>query len=277
MFGRRAIFPAFFGSFHAHFLAFICRADLVIIQPMPSEDSATGYFIWGADLQAYGPVELPTLVSWIKDERVLADTWIFLERGGCWEKAEHTPELQMFFHARPSHQKAEANAGAANEEIDGVSPAVLRHVKVLAGLNDEQLAKFIRIMQVKQVPQGKQIAKQGDPSDAMYLVVEGELRLRAHADGHEHNLATIHAGEFLSEIALFDHGPRSADVIASTDSTLLRIPAAEFEKFVYETPDLAAPFLLAITKTLTTRMRAENRRYRDSIAYVHAHGTHGAH
>jgi CRP/FNR family cyclic AMP-dependent transcriptional regulator len=244
------------------------------MQPMPSEESASGYFIWGADLQAYGPVELPTLVSWIKDERVLADTWIFLERGGCWEKAEHTPELQMFFHARPSHQKVEAEAGTADEEIDGVSPAVLRHVKVLGGLNDEQLARFVRIMQVKQIPQGKQLAKQGDPSDAMYLVVEGELRLRAHTEGREHTLASIHAGEFFGEIALFDHGPRSADVIATTDCTLVKVPAAEFEKFVYETPDLAAPFLLALAKTLTTRMRSENRRYRDSIAYVRPPGTH---
>ena len=244
------------------------------MQSMPSSDSATGYFIWGADLQAYGPVELPTLVSWIKDERVLADTWIFLERGGCWEKAEHTPELQMFFHARPAHQKIDVATAAAHEEIDGISPAVLRHVKVLAGLNDEQLARFIRIMQVKQVPQGKQLAKQGDPSDAMYVLVEGELRLRAHVEGHEQTLATIHAGEFFGEIALFDQGPRSADIIATLDCTLLKIAAAEFEKFVYETPDLAAPFLLAVAKTLTTRMRAENRRYRDSIAYIRPPGAH---
>ena len=241
---------------------------------MPSDDSATGYFIWGADLQAYGPVDLPTLVCWIKDERVLADSWIFLERGGCWEKAEHTPELQMFFHARPSGAKEASVSQSATEEIDGLSPAVLRHVKVLAGLNDEQLARFVRVMQVKQVSQGTQMAKQGDPSNAMYVLVEGELRLRVHAEGREQTLATIHAGEFFGEIALFDQGPRSADVIATLDCTLLKIAAAEFEKFVYETPDLAAPFLLAVAKTLTTRMRSENRRYRDSIAYIRAPGAH---
>jgi hypothetical protein len=267
-----AVFRAFFADSPRSFGLYPTRR-LRYDEAMPSDDSATGYFIWGADLQAYGPVDLPTLVCWIKDERVLADTWIYLERSGCWEKAEHTPELQMFFHTRASGQQAAVTA-AATEEIDGVSPALLRHVKALAGLNDEQLAKFIRVMQVKQVPQGKQLVKHGDPSDAMYIVVEGELCLRAHIDGREQMLATIHAGEFFGEMTLFDHGPRTADAIAVRDCTLLKISAAEFEKFVYETPDLAAPFLFTITKTLASRMRAEYHRYRDSIACIRPPGTH---
>ena len=241
---------------------------------MPSDETAVGYFIWATDNAAYGPIELPTLVSWIKDERVLADTWVFLERSGCWEKAEHVPELQMFFHSRPTAAAAVSGAEPDNLEAGGLSPELLRHVKILAGLNNEQLARFIRIMQVKNISQGVQLAKQGEPSDAMYLLVEGQLRLRAMIEGRETSLGTINAGEFFGEISLFDKGPRFADVIAAQDSTLLRIPAAEFEKFVYETPDLAAPFLLALGHTLTTRIRAEYKRYRDSVSHVHPPGHH---
>jgi CRP/FNR family cyclic AMP-dependent transcriptional regulator len=235
---------------------------------MPSDESATGYFIWGADNAAYGPVELPTLVSWIKDERVLADTWVYVERSNCWEKAEHIPELQMFFHCRSSKANPSAATGTEVPDTGGLSPGVLRHIKIMAGLNDEQLARFVSVMQVKNISQGAQLGKQGEQTDAMYVLVEGEIRLRTHADGRESTLATIHAGEFFGEIALFDHGPRSADAIATLDCTLLKISAAEFEKFVYETPDLAAPFLLALAKTLTTRIRADNRRYRDSISFI---------
>jgi CRP-like cAMP-binding protein len=108
----------------------------------------------------------------------------------------------------------------------------------------------------------------------MYVLVEGELRLRAHIEGRETTLAVIRPGEFLGEISLFDQGPRSADMIAVVDCTLLKISAAEFEKFVYETPDLAAPFLFSLAKTLTSRVRADNRRYRDSVSYIQPHGGH---
>src|SRR5882724_3802490 len=35
------------------------------------------YWTWGADNIAYGPVELPALINWIRDERVLAGSWVF--------------------------------------------------------------------------------------------------------------------------------------------------------------------------------------------------------
>jgi hypothetical protein len=50
-------------------------------------ESANDYFIWGVDDSPYGPVELPTLVNWIKDERVLADTWVFTRRDSKWQRA----------------------------------------------------------------------------------------------------------------------------------------------------------------------------------------------
>ena len=55
------------------------------------------FIVWGVDQTPYGPVELPTLVSWIKDERVTADTWLFVGKTGDWQKAAQVPELQMFF------------------------------------------------------------------------------------------------------------------------------------------------------------------------------------
>jgi CRP-like cAMP-binding protein len=69
-------------------------------------------------------------------------------------------------------------------------------------------------------------------------------------------------------VALFDHGPRSADVVANQDSLLLKIPAGPFQRFLSEAPDLAATFLFAMCKTLIARIRADNRRFRDSIALM---------
>ena len=59
--------------------------------------SNTDFVVWGIDQTAYGPVELPTLVSWVKDERVTADTWIFAARTASWQKDHSFPSFRCSF------------------------------------------------------------------------------------------------------------------------------------------------------------------------------------
>jgi CRP/FNR family transcriptional regulator, cyclic AMP receptor protein len=88
----------------------------------------------------------------------------------------------------------------------------------------------------------------------------------------ESTLATLGAGEFFGEMSLFDSGPRSADVIANQQSLLLTISSEAFERLLKNSPQLAAPFLVQICKTLAARMRADNKRFRDLIAFSRAAG-----
>ena len=62
--------------------------------------SDPGFYVWGTDQSPYGPVELPTLVAWVKDERVTADSWVYATQNGSWQQAGRVPELQVFFKAR---------------------------------------------------------------------------------------------------------------------------------------------------------------------------------
>ena len=73
-------------------------------------------------------------------------------------------------------------------------------------------------------------------------------------------LATFGPGDFFGEMALFDQGPRSADIVANVDSTLLRLSAGSFERLTRQAPNLAAPFLQATARTLSARIRADNKR-----------------
>ncbi|MBI3191334.1 MAG: cyclic nucleotide-binding domain-containing protein, partial [Pedosphaera parvula] len=100
-----------------------------------------------------------------------------------------------------------------------------------------------------------------------------EVRVRMMIAGKETILVTLSAGEFFGEISLFDHGPRSADVIANLDTLLVKISAGAFQKLAGEAPDLSTPFLLAIGRTLTSRIRADNKRFRDSVSFARA--SHG--
>jgi hypothetical protein len=230
---------------------------------MNPETPAAGYFVWGTDQNSYGPVELPALISWIKDERVTAETWVFQQKNGEWQQAAEIPEFNMFFNRRHG-------AGQSSDTSPGLKPGVLRRVKILAEFTDEQLDRFALAMEVEKIPQWTTVVKQGDHGDTMFLVLEGELRVRIAVSGKETILATLAPGDFFGEISLFDHGPRSADVVANLDSIVLKISAPSLKKLSQETPDLAAPFLRNVIETLTARIRADNKRYSDSVKFARA-------
>jgi hypothetical protein len=237
---------------------------------MGNESDGARFKIWAVDNQVYGPVELPMLIGWVKEERVLAHTWVFSEHEEAWRKAAKVPELQMFFRKKgaPSAGADAAMAGAGPV----IKPGTLRRVKIFAEMSDEQLERFMNYMETMQVRQWTEIVKQGQHGDAMFLLLEGELRVRMMIDGKESVLVTLNPGEFFGEISLFDQGPRSADVVANKDSILLKISDQSLQKLLAEAPDLAAPFLFAMSRTLMARIRADNKRYRDSVQFARAAG-----
>jgi CRP/FNR family transcriptional regulator, cyclic AMP receptor protein len=233
---------------------------------MQTSQNDTGYRIWGVDKAVYGPVELPVLVSWIKEERVIADTWIFSESADQWQKASATPELQLFFRNKPTGQPSEAGAAIAQDPIPRAG--TLRRIKLLANLTDLQLDKFARVLEAVPVRQGTEVVRQGQPGDAMYFILEGELRVRLLISSKESVLTTLGAGEFFGEMSLFDDGPRSADVISNQDSALLKFSAASLKMLRDQAPDVAADFLAAVGRSLAARIRADNKRFRDSVNFA---------
>ena len=101
---------------------------------MEQDETGNGYKIWAVDNVVYGPVELPTLVSWVKDERVTSSTWVYIEKDDCWQKASEISELRMFFQ-----KKKEGSAGAfegadvgSDTAMFAKSPGALRRVKIFA-------------------------------------------------------------------------------------------------------------------------------------------------
>ncbi|HVY69074.1 MAG TPA: cyclic nucleotide-binding domain-containing protein [Verrucomicrobiae bacterium] len=213
----------------------------------------------------YGPVDLPTLSNWIKEERVASGTWVYGEQKDAWHRAGDIAELRDIFEERPAGATAAVTLSPAHPSTAGIDAKTLRRMRIFMNLNLDQVRRFMDYMDVFPVNAWSLVVKQGDPGDAMYVVIDGELRARLMISGKETLLATLSPGDFFGEISLFDHGPRSADVVANRDSLLLKISVANFKRLSAEAPDLAAPFLLSVCKTLTARIRQDNKRLRESI------------
>lgn len=102
---------------------------------------------------------------------------------------------------------------------------------------------------------GQILVQAGDPGDAVYVVLEGELEIRAtSAAGRELRLSALGKGAVAGEMAVLDGGPRSADMVATRRTRLWRIPRAALLDVIEEEPKVA----ISLVAELSRRLRAVN-------------------
>jgi CRP-like cAMP-binding protein len=110
---------------------------------------------------------------------------------------------------------------------------------------------------------GQRLFSAGDAGDAAYLVISGELEVQlSRSDGSETYLARIRPGAVIGDMAVLDGGKRSADVVASRTSQLLRFGRQAVLDALAEEPQ-AALRLLAV---LVGRLRETNTLVEESTA-----------
>ncbi len=227
------------------------------------QDNPAVYFrTWGSDNIAYGPVELPALVDWVRKGRVLRNSWVFSQSKGEWARAGDMTELKVLFKSKPAPG---AEAGTA---AHGITAESLRRIRIFADMDERQLASFLQYMEVLKFLPNAVIFQKGDHGDAMFLVLQGEVRARVMVGGRESTLSTLGVGECFGELAVIDQGARSADVVANVESVLLKISADAMKRLFQEAPALAAPFLLGLSKTISSSVRRLTKRYEDSILFA---------
>ncbi len=236
---------------------------------MPADNEEAYYKIWASDNVVYGPVLLEALLEWVADGRVLADTWVFSQEVNSWQPAKSLPVLDdalAKYHANQASLSTPTELGQAS---DSITANYLRQFDALAGLGQAELEQFISHCTVVEIEEGGLIMKKDSPGDGLYLVLSGETRVRLIVTGqdwapeHLHaytNLATVKAGSFIGEVAMFSQTPRSADVIALTPCNLLFMSAEAFRNMMKTEPKLALAVVFALGQIMADRMVAGNQR-----------------
>lgn len=108
------------------------------------------------------------------------------------------------------------------------------------------------------------VITRGAQDRALYFVAAGALEVGVTTvDGLSvSTLAHIGPGSIIGEQSFFDGQPRSANVWATTDGTLLRWEFDEFRRFGTDDPRLARDLLFAVARVLSSRLRLTTGRVR---------------
>jgi CRP-like cAMP-binding protein len=97
-------------------------------------------------------------------------------------------------------------------------------------------------------PAGSAVFERGTPSDGLYIVVSGGVRVLE--DGRE--LAALGPGDYFGEFSLLLGSDHQHHVEATEDSELMVVPKERFDALLAENPELAE----GIRRRAEERMRA---------------------
>lgn len=129
---------------------------------------------------------------------------------------------------------------------------LLARVPLFAGLSRRHLRRVAEHADLALFRPGEHIVREGQPGGTFYVVVEGEAVVRQRG----RRIGRLRPGDFFGEISLLDGGPRTADVVAETPVTTIRVFKRAFDRLLREEPGVAAKILAVVA----ARLRLAERR-----------------
>jgi CRP/FNR family cyclic AMP-dependent transcriptional regulator len=128
-------------------------------------------------------------------------------------------------------------------------------------LDETERAQILMIGQVRQVPAGEVIFREGDAGDGLFIVLKGSVRISKQSATGEEALAVLEPPAFFGEMALIDLAARAADAIANQPSELFFIPLQDLRALIEVQHKIALKLLYALCEVLAQRLRETNERY----------------
>src|SRR5689334_3588220 len=100
----------------------------------------------------------------------------------------------------------------------------------------DALTKIISRGQILMLGQGDVLLRQGEASDAAYILIEGSASVCLEASYGKVNLTTVSAPTLVGEIGAFTGVARTATIEAATPLCVLRIEIGDLQQFGSENP-----------------------------------------
>jgi CRP/FNR family cyclic AMP-dependent transcriptional regulator len=125
---------------------------------------------------------------------------------------------------------------------------------ILSELSHQDIDWLLKNGDQQKVPKDTILIHQGQPIDALYIVLDGTLSVSIAGWTNQH-IAEITCGEVLGEMSFVDGSPPSATVQALEDSLVLAIKQEILSEKLDNDLLFSLRFYQAITKFLSYRLR----------------------
>ena len=127
------------------------------------------------------------------------------------------------------------------------------------------LQEFVLACDIVEVESGKELIRQGDPDNDLFVIISGAFDVRANG----RVVATRRASDHIGEIALIDcTARRTASAIATEPSLVLRCPEEHFSQFANKNPQVWRRLAVVLSRRLTERNRLISAPRAEPVVFV---------
>jgi CRP/FNR family transcriptional regulator, cyclic AMP receptor protein len=144
-----------------------------------------------------------------------------------------------------------------NEEVE-----VLKRVPLLSKIEPAKLKLLAFTSERVNYAEGQEICHQGDPGDAMYVILGGVADVLIDSDKGQIRVAEMKKNDFIGEIAILCDVPRTATLKAREPLSTLKISKDTFYRLVAEVPQMA----IEMMRELAHRVEDTNKKLREATA-----------
>lgn len=146
--------------------------------------------------------------------------------------------------------------------------SLLARTPLFAGLDESELRGLGACARRRSYQRGEYIFHQGDTGDAVFVLVEGRVKvIFVSADGDEMILATLAPPDVFGELALIDGGSRSASIQTLEPTTVLTLTRGTLLDLMSRQPGVTDVVLRSLG-TLVRRMIAQA----SDLVFMDLHG-----
>ena len=117
-------------------------------------------------------------------------------------------------------------------------------------LSAEQRVIAFAAMTRRDLVRGQLLVEQGGASDALFLVLHGALAV--YRTDQPEPIAELRAGELVGEVGFFANIPRTANVIAIRDTSVMVLTRAAYAKLAQDAPAMVDAVLAALARRIAT-------------------------
>jgi CRP/FNR family cyclic AMP-dependent transcriptional regulator len=133
-------------------------------------------------------------------------------------------------------------------------------VPIFRGLEPHIAQSIASVFTRRGVTAGEQLFRQGDPGDAIIVVLDGLFELIQDETGEEVHLADVGTGRVVGLISLIDPGPRTATLRALEDGEVAILDSVTFQKLWDAQGDAAARLHFQLALATVHELRSAHRK-----------------
>ena len=151
-------------------------------------------------------------------------------------------------------------------EAPGSRFRLLNQVELFVGIAPTSLHQLADRITRRDFSAGEKLISAGEPGQSMFVMSEGLVSVRIPQGDNELDVAAFSPGDFFGEMSLLTGEPRSASVVAVTDTVAFEINKADIEHLLETNPSAAEALSMAAAERRLASDAARSSKPPEQIA-----------